>query len=142
MRILVSLFVGFSLLTACGRAPTPEPALDPNLAMTAAFATVHVAFSQTALAVPTATPPPTATPVPPFPTPFVPSVTLPAIIKVVIANCRYGPGTDYVAPIRLRNGKVLEAIGHDAQAQWFLVRKPGTRALVGQTSSPWTFEEI
>ncbi len=58
-KILLTLLSASFVLSACGGDTTPDPALDPNLAMTAAFATVNAAFTQTALAVPTTPPTPT-----------------------------------------------------------------------------------
>lgn len=129
-QILFLLVVLALLLSACGTKQTPDPALDPVIAMTAAFATVNASFTQTAQAVPTNTPPPTETPAPPAsptPTSFAPTVVLPVTIKVA-ANCRFGPDTAYAGPGGLRMGKTLEAFGRDASGQWFLVREPGRSA--------------
>ena len=126
-RILLTLFIAAFALSACGSDTTPDPALDPVLAMTQAFATVHASFTQTALAVPTIPPAPTETPVPtapPQPTQFTPTVILPVTVTVA-ANYRFGPGTVYAGPGGARTGKVLEAIGRDASGQWLLVREPG-----------------
>ncbi len=123
-HILFPLSLAALLLAACGGKDAPAPTLDPNLAMTQAFATVHAAFTQTAQAVPTDTPLPTETPTPVGPTQFAPETTLTVTIAST-ANCRFGPDTIYVAPGRLRFGKVLEAIGRDESGEWLLVREPG-----------------
>lgn len=120
---IVATFV----LSACGGNATPDPALDPVLAMTQAFATVNAAFTQTALAVPTNTPKPTETPiptVPPQPTQFTPTVVL-LVTVTAPANYRFGPSTVYASPGGARTGKALETIGRDASGQWLLVREPG-----------------
>jgi hypothetical protein len=122
--IILSIFA--VLLSACGGDATPDPALDPVLAMTAAFATVNASFTQTALAVPT-NPAPTETPTPAAPlqpTQFTPTVILPVTVTAP-ANLRFGPSTVYAGPGGARTGKVLEAIGRDASSQWLLVREPG-----------------
>jgi hypothetical protein len=126
-RILFTLFIAAFALSACGGNATPDPALDPVLAMTQAFATVNAAFTQTAFAIPTNTPAPTETPtptMPPQPTQFTPTVTL-TVSVTVPANCRFGPSTTYAGPGGFRTGKVLEAIGRDASGQWLLVREAG-----------------
>lgn len=126
-HLLPTLLAAVLLLTACGQSSTPDPALDPNLAMTQAFATVNAAFTQTALAVPTNTPLPTETPAPtplPQPTAFVPPVILTAGVTTPV-NCRFGPSTVYAGPGGLRAGKTVEAIGRDASVQWILVRELG-----------------
>jgi hypothetical protein len=126
-KILLILLATTFALSACGGDATPNPALDPMIAMTSAFATVNAAFTQTALAVPSTPLPPTETPSPtagPQSTQFSPTVTLPAVIKAT-ANCRFGPSTTYAGPGGLRTGKVLEAIGRDATSQWLLLREQG-----------------
>ena len=128
-RILFTLFIAAFALSACGGNATPDPALDPNIAMTAAFATVHAAFTQTALAVPTTPPAPTETPgptAPPQPTQFTPTVKLPVTVTTP-ANCRFGPSTTYAGPGAFKTGKTLEAIGRDAGGQWLLVREAGAK---------------
>lgn len=124
--IILSIFA--MLLSACGGNATPDPALDPNLAMTAAFATVNASFTQTALAVPTNPPAPTETPVPaalPRPTAFVPAAIIQVTVSVPVVYCRFGPDRVYVAPYGLRYGKVREAIGKDQTGDWLLVRESG-----------------
>lgn len=123
-RILLTLLLAAFALTACGGKATTDPALDPVIAMTSAFATVNASFTQTALAIPTNTLAPTETPAPPTPTEFVPTVTLTVIVKVA-ANLRFGPNTIYAGPGGARSGKALEAIGRDASGQWLLVRDAG-----------------
>lgn len=126
-RTLFILFLTAFALSACGGNATPDPALDPMLAMTHAFATVNAALTQTAFAIPTNTPAPTETPTPtapPTPVPFTPTTILPVTVTVP-ANCRFGPSTVYAGPGGLRTGKTLEAIGRDTSGQWFLVRDPG-----------------
>jgi hypothetical protein len=127
-RILLTLAIAALTLSACGGTDaTPAPALDPNVAMTLAFATVNASFTQTAQAIPITPPPPTETPTPtapPQPTAFAPTSTLPVTISAP-ANCRFGPDTVYAGPGGLRTGKVLEAIGRDTSEQWFLLREPG-----------------
>ena len=123
-RILLTLMLAALALTACGGQATTDPALDPVIAMTSAFATVNASFTQTALAIYTNTPAPTETPLPPTPTQFVPTVTLTVMVKVA-ANYRFGPSTIYAGPGGARSGKVLEAIGRDASGQWLLVREAG-----------------
>ena len=128
-RILFTLFIAAFALSACGGNATPDPALDPNIAMTAAFATVNAAFTQTALAVPTTPPAPTETPgptAPPQPTQFTPTVTL-TVTVTTPANCRFGPSTTYAGPGAFKTGKTLEAIGRDAGGQWLLVREAGAK---------------
>lgn len=125
-NLLLILLISAFLLTACGGEATPDPALDPVIAMTAAFATVNAAFTQTALALPTSSIP-TETPVPtagPQPTAFSPTVVLPATVKAT-SNCRFGPGTVYAGPGGVRTGKVLEAIGRDTTSEWIMVREVG-----------------
>jgi hypothetical protein len=126
-QILFTLFIAAFTLSACGGNKTPDPALDPVLAMTQAFATVNAAFTQTALAIPTNTPAPTETPTlaaPTAPAEFVPTVILQLVVGTV-ANCRFGPDTAYAGPGGVRTGKLLEAIGRDAGGKWLLVRNPG-----------------
>jgi hypothetical protein len=128
-KILLILLAASFVLSACGGNTTPDPALDPLIAMTSAFATVNAAFTQTALAVPTTPPPPTETPGPtagPKPTQFSPAVTLTVSVKAT-ANCRFGPSTIYAGPGGVRTGKILEAIGRDATSQWLLVREQGRK---------------
>ena len=121
--ILISIFALF--LSACGQA---EPTIDPNQAMTQAFATVNAAFTQTALANPTNTPAPTETPTPtapPQPTAFVPPTILSITVNTGVAYCRFGPDPVYVARFGLRYGKTLEAIGRNEPGDWLLVREVG-----------------
>ena len=125
-RTILTLCIITLLLAACGSS-TPAPALDPNVAMTLAFATVNAAFTQTALAIPTNTPAPTGTPTlaaPTAPPEFIPTVILQLVVGTV-ANCRFGPSTVYAGPGGVRPGKLLEAIGRDASGTWLLVRDPG-----------------
>jgi len=127
-RTILTLSIFALLLSACGQS-TPDPALDPVLAMTQAFATVNAAFTQTALAVPTTPPAPTETPgptAPPQPTQFTPTVTL-TVTVTTPANCRFGPSTTYAGPGAFKTGKTLEAIGRDAGGQWLLVREAGAK---------------
>ena len=113
-----------TLLVACGGDAAPDPALDPLIAMTSAFATVNAGSTQTALAIPTMPPPtPTLTPEP-KPTQFTPAVTLSVMVNAT-ANCRFGPSTTYAGPGGVRTGKMLEAIGRDVTSQWLLVREAG-----------------
>jgi len=128
-KILLILLAASFALSACGGGATPDPALDPMLAMTSAFATVNAAFTQTALAIPTTPPAPTETPTltpGPQPSQFSPTVTLTVTVKAV-ANCRFGPSTTYAGPGGVRTGKVLEAIGRDATGQWLLVAREAGR---------------
>jgi hypothetical protein len=126
---LILLAVSFSL-SACGGGATPDPALDPMLAMTSAFATVNAAFTQTALAIPTTPPAPTETPtLTPGPqlTQFSPTTTLTVTVKAQ-AYCRFGPNTVYAARFGVRTGKVLVANGRDATGQWLLLAtEPGRK---------------
>jgi hypothetical protein len=122
-RIFLTLLVAAFALSACGGNATPDPALDPVLAMTAAFATINASSTQTALAVPTLPPAPTETPVPPAPPPFNPTVIMQITVAVPVVNCRFGPDTIYVAPYGLRFGKIREAIGRDETGAWLLVRE-------------------
>ena len=125
-RILLVLLLTMLVLSACGSS-TPDPALDPVLVMTQAFATVNASFTQTALALPTNTPAPTATPTlaaPTAPPEFVPTVILQLVVGT-LANCRFGPNTVYAGVGGVRSGKLLEAIGRDASGQWLLVRDSG-----------------
>jgi hypothetical protein len=126
-RILFTLFIIAFTLSACGGKATPDPALDPVLAMTQAFATVNAAFTQTALAVPTNTLAPTETPIPTAPSPveFIPTAIIQVTVAVPAVNCRFGPDIVYVAPYGLRSGKVREAIGRDTTGNWLLVREMG-----------------
>jgi hypothetical protein len=122
-RNFLTFLIAAMFLAACGQS---EPTLDPNLAMTQAFATVNAAFTQTALAIPTNTPIPTETPAPtatPKPE-FEPTVILTAIVSVP-ANVRFGPGTDYAGPGGLRTGKTIEVIGRNAAGDWLLIRETG-----------------
>lgn len=124
-KIFLLLGILTLTLSACGGDTTPDPALDPLVAMTSAFATVNASFTQTAQAIPTTPPPPTASPTttaPPQPTAFEPAATIPITISAP-ANCRFGPDTVYAGPGGLRTGKVLDAIGRDASGQWLLVRE-------------------
>lgn len=127
-RIFLTFVVAALTLSACGGADaTPDPALDPAIAMTAAFATVNASFTQTAQAIPTTPPLPTETPTAtalPQPAEFVPTNTIPVTITAP-ANCRFGPDTVYIGPGGLRTGKTLEAIGRDTSGQWLLVREAG-----------------
>jgi hypothetical protein len=127
-RIFLTFVAAALILSACGGSDaTPDPALDPLIAMTAAFATVNASFTQTAQAIPTTPPLPTETPapaVPSQPSAFVPTNTLPVTITAP-ANCRFGPDTVYAGPGGLRAGKTLEAIGRDTSGQWLLVREVG-----------------
>lgn len=67
------LCIALIVLAGCGTINTPIPTVDPNAAMTMAFATVNAASTQTALAAPTFTP--TATPYPTvITTPIVPGL--------------------------------------------------------------------
>ena len=123
-QILLIFIIAAFALSACGEDATPDPALDPVIAMTAAFATVNASFTQTAQAIP---PTPTETPTPtalPQPTQFAPTVIL-TVTVTLPANYRFGPSTVYAGPGGARTGKVLEAIGRDASGQWLLVREPG-----------------
>jgi hypothetical protein len=127
-RILFLLVAAALALSACGGGEAAATS-DPNAVMTLAFATVNASFTQTALAVPTNTPLPTETATLPAPTSsgseqLTPTVTFPVTITVQ-ANCRFGPDTAYAGPGGLRSGKVLEAIGRDPSAQWFLLREAG-----------------
>ncbi len=128
-RIFLTFVVAALTLSACGGSDaTPDPALDPVIAMTAAFATVNASFTQTAQALPTTPPPPTETPTLssfPFPSPFTPTAIIQVVVSVPAVNCRFGPDTIYVAPYGLRYGKVREAIGKDQTGSWLLVREPG-----------------
>jgi len=127
-RILLTLATAALTLSACGGDATPDPALDLNVAMTQAFATVNASFTQTAQAIPTTPPPPTdntALTPSPFPSPFKPTMVFQVTVSVPIVNCRFGPDTIYVAPYGLRYGKVREAIGKDETGNWLLVREPG-----------------
>ena len=125
-RFLTVVALLTMLLSACGPS---APAVDQNAVMTAAFATVHGAYTQTAFAAPTNTPLPTETPRPtqsPQPTAFVPSVILSVSVSSATGgNCRFGPDVIYVARFILPFNKSLESIGRDASAQWILVREPG-----------------
>lgn len=124
-KILLTLLISAFLLTACGGESTPDPALDPIIAMTSAFATVNAAFTQTAMAVPTISIP-TDTPVPTaavLSNPPTPSHTLLVTVTVPIANCRYGPDKIYTGPYGLRSGKVREAFGRDETSNWLFVRE-------------------
>ena len=83
-KILLTLLFASFVLSACGGNTTPDPALDPNLAMTAAFATVNAAFhpdcpgnSHHASRAHRFPNPTTA----PQPTNITPSVTLPVVVK-------------------------------------------------------------
>lgn len=67
-RILLTLLLLAVILTACATDAPPAPTIDPNAAMTQAFATVNAAMTATAqLSAPTVTltPPPTAIRTPP-----------------------------------------------------------------------------
>jgi hypothetical protein len=80
--LAASLLLTLSLLlSACAEAtPSPTPGLDINAAYTLAAATIQAGFTQTALAMPTATltpVPSTATLEPPTATPPLPSPTAP-----------------------------------------------------------------
>jgi hypothetical protein len=125
-RTILTLSIIALLLSACGQS-TPDPALDPNLAMTVAFATVNAALTQTALAIPTNTLAPTETPTPtapPQPTAFAPTVILTAYVTTA-SNVRFGPSTVYAGPGGVRTGKMLEVIGRNAAGDWLLIREPG-----------------
>ncbi len=132
-RIFLTFLMAAILLSACGQA---EPPLDPNAAMTQAFATVNAAFTQTALAVPTNTlaPAETATPTaPPKPGAFEPTAILSVTVNTGVAWCRFGPDPVYVARFGLRFGKTLEAIGRTEAGDWLLVREVG-----GGAKGCWT----
>ena len=133
-RIFFTLMIAAMFLSACGQ-PTTDPSLDPNLAMTVAFATVNAAGTQTVQAIPTntatATLPPTETPTP-KPAVFEPTVILSASVTAP-ANCRFGPSTVYAGPGGLRTGKILEAIGRDGLGQWILIRE------IGGKKSCWVY---
>lgn len=74
-RILLTLLLLAAILTACAPDAPPAPTLDPNAAMTQAFATVNAAMTATALSsAPTETPVPTATPTRSGPPPALPPV--------------------------------------------------------------------
>ncbi|MFZ5858245.1 MAG: polysaccharide deacetylase family protein [Chloroflexota bacterium] len=61
-RILLTLLLLAVLLASCGTDAPPAPTIDPNAAMTQAFATVNAAMTATAQSsAPTETPVPTAT---------------------------------------------------------------------------------
>jgi hypothetical protein len=125
-RIFLTFLMAALILSACGQSK-PDPALDPVLAMTQAFATVDASFTQTALAIPTNTPAPTETPTntpPPKPTAFTPTVVLTAVVTTP-SNLRFGPSTVYAGPGGVRTGKTLEVIGRNAAGDWLLIREPG-----------------
>lgn len=129
-RILLILLAASFALTACGGGATPNPALDPILAMTSAFATVNAAFTQTALAIPATPPAPIGTPtstllIIPSQKAFEPTTIIQVTVNVSAVNCRFGPDIVYVAPYGLRFGKVREAIGQDPTGNWLLVREMG-----------------
>ena len=78
-RTILIVFLIMIITSACGQPVAPT--LDPNTAMTQAFATVNAASTQTALAVPTYTP--TATP---YPT-VITTPIIPGLIQRNITYC-------------------------------------------------------
>jgi acetyl esterase/lipase len=75
------IFIALLVLSGCGTPNTPIPTIDPNAAMTMAFATMNAAATQTALAAPTFTP--TATP---YPT-VITKPIVPGLIQRNITYC-------------------------------------------------------
>lgn len=74
-RLTLTLSLLAVLLVSCATDASPAPTIDPNAAMTQAFATVHAAMTATAQAsLPTETPIPTATPTRSGPPPALPPV--------------------------------------------------------------------
>ncbi len=78
-KLILSLIV-LMWLSACAQ-PAAMPTIDFNLAMTEAFATVHAAGTQTALAIPTSTPTPT-----PYPT-IIATPLVPGLIRRNLTYC-------------------------------------------------------
>jgi len=80
-RTILTICLIMILTSACGQSAVPLPTLDPNTAMTQAFATVNAASTQTALAAPTYTPSPT-----PYPT-VITTPIIPGLIQRNITYC-------------------------------------------------------
>ncbi len=66
------------------------------------------------------TPLPTSAPIPPTPT----QVEVLAQVVVDVANCRFGPGTIYEPRGEIRKGRLLTAVGRNAQSEWWQIKDP------------------
>jgi hypothetical protein len=147
-RLLVVLFVGVSLITACGifgPTPTSTPGVDTSQTMQAALTEVAgtLAMAPTSTVPPTETPQPSSTAVPSAtasatltPTPTS-SPTTPAPVAIVNenTNCRSGPATVFRQLYVALAGSTLEVVARTTLDDYVLVVIPDKP---GQTCWLWT----
>lgn len=74
---------------------------------------------------PTPISPPPVSSTPTFlPTPTPTPVEIPMQVTVELANCRFGPGTVYLALNEIRSGRTLTAVGRNDTSTWWQVEDP------------------
>ncbi len=116
-RSLIIMLVLMLTLQACNlpsnvpvtETPTLEPSVEPSATQPLPTDT------PTETPLPTDTPPPTLTSTPTIPIAFP---------KEVAVNCRYGPGTTWIALSGLSVGQTAQIIGRSADFNWWYVVDP------------------
>ena len=86
----------------------------------------NIAATQPVIASATLELPASITPRPtPLPTSTPPPPVAALVVKSELVNCRFGPGTVFLAINELSQGQSLRAVGRNNASNWFYVRDPG-----------------